>query len=90
MSILPRKTPENGWIRRKPLQPVPTEGGQLMIGCHKTSDDSEMRGFSSGLFDEPAMWGRELKKTKSLNEILYFTGGSSKHFIIGKDLLFEF
>ena len=55
---------------KKPLDPP-----ELMIGCHKTSENSTKRGFSSGSFDEVAFWGSWLNDTVKP----YFLGGYSKY-----------
>ena len=44
---------------------------EIMIGCHKTSDDPTRRGFTSGVFDEVAYWGQWLNDTVKP----YFLGG---------------
>ena len=55
---------------KEPLSPP-----ELMIGCHKTSENSTKRGFSSGSFDEVAFWGSWLNDTVKP----YFLGGYSKY-----------
>ena len=53
----------------------------VMIGCHRHSDDSMFRDFSlpGAQFDELAIWSRKLQMNRSINELLYLTGGYSKY-----------
>ena len=55
---------------KEPLSPP-----EIMIGCHKTSDNPTQRGFTSGVFDEVAYWGHWLNDTVKP----YFLGGYSKN-----------
>ena len=52
----------------------------VMIGCHRHSEDSKFRDFSlpGAQFDELAIWTRTLLVNRSINELLYLTGGYSK------------
>ena len=59
-----------GEVLKEPLSPP-----EIMIGCHKTSDDLTKRGFTSGVFDEVAYWGQWLNDTVKP----YFLGGYSKY-----------
>lgn len=47
---------------------------QILFGCHKTYLNGTFRSFSSGCFDEIAIWHRWLNET----DIPYFFGGYSK------------
>ena len=49
-----------------------------MVGCHKTSTDMTHRGFSTGEYDELAIWKRKLME----NETIFFYGGFSKEFFV--------
>ena len=46
---------------------------EILIGCHKTSDNLNKRNFNSGSFDEIAIWKRWLNDT----ELPFFLGGYS-------------
>ena len=52
----------------------------IMIGCHRNSEDTKFRDFSlpGAQFDELAIWTRKLQENRSVNELLYLTGGYSK------------
>lgn len=53
----------------------------VMIGCHRHSEDTKFRDFSlpGAQFDELAIWTRQLQVNRSINELLYLTGGYSKY-----------
>ena len=46
----------------------------MILGCHRTSDNMESRGFATGRMDEVAYWAWRLNDT----EMPYFLGGYSK------------
>jgi hypothetical protein len=48
----------------------------VLIGCHKTEDDQTKRMFSSGVWDELAIWRRWMNDT----QLAYFYGGYSEIF----------
>ncbi|XP_037790938.1 adhesion G-protein coupled receptor D1-like [Penaeus monodon] len=52
--------------RKSPLNPP-----ELMIGCHKDSDNRLYRGYNDAEFDELALWKRSLLD----NETMFFLGG---------------
>lgn len=52
--------------RKSPLNP-----SELMIGCHKDSDNQLYRGYNDAEFDELALWKRSLLD----NETMFFLGG---------------
>ena len=52
----------------------PMSPPEVMIGCHKTMENQTKRGFSSGSFDEIAIWRYWLNDTV----LAYFLGGYSK------------
>ena len=54
---------------KEPLNPP-----EIMIGCHKTAENPEKRNFSSGTFDEIAIWRYWLNNTL----LPFFLGGYSK------------
>ena len=47
---------------------------ELMLGCHKTISNDTYREFTTGVFDEVAIWERFLNAT----DLDYFMGGYSK------------
>lgn len=57
-------------VGEEPLNPA-----ELMIGCHKTMENQTNRDFSSGSFDEIAIWKYWLNDTL----LPYFLGGYSKY-----------
>ena len=62
----------------------PMSPPEVMIGCHKTVENQTERGFSSGSFDEIAIWRYWLNDTV----LAYFLGGYSKGYN-SKFLLFQ-
>ena len=53
-----------------------------MIGCHRTSNDTEFRDFGrpQSTFDELSIWTRKLEVNRTHNEVLYFTAGYGEMF----------
>lgn len=80
-ALLPLKRPESGvWDIQPPfrLKNEPDKPA-LMIGCTRTVDNEGYRDYGNSAYDEPAIWTRKLLRNQSYDEILFFTGGSSKY-----------
>ncbi|XP_068212715.1 cadherin EGF LAG seven-pass G-type receptor 1-like [Palaemon carinicauda] len=60
-----------------PSSPLaPLDPALVMIGCHKTSTDTNYRGYNDAEYDEIAMWQRRLPD----NETNFFFGGFEANF----------
>ena len=59
-------------VGEEPLNPA-----EIMVGCHKTMENQTNRDFSSGSFDEIAIWKYWLNDTL----LPYFLGGYSKYYL---------
>jgi hypothetical protein len=80
---------KGSWIAKSTLQQVTTisavtgasqtqTAAMAMVGCHRNSDDLNFRDFAypNTIFDELAIFDHRLTVNRSVNEILFFTGGS--------------
>ena len=91
-AIKPLDRPNGGeWNEEPVLSPgamdrtwrrVAKEPPIAMIGCHRTSNDTEFRNFCrpNTVFDELAIWTRKLEVNRTHNEVLYFTAGYGEMF----------
>ena len=91
-AIKPLDRPNGGeWNEEPVLSPgamdrtwrrVAKEPPIAMIGCHRTSNDTEFRDFCrpNTVFDELAIWTRKLEVNRTHNEVLYFTAGYGEMF----------
>ncbi len=71
-----------------PLPPVTEPFGppEMNIGCHRTKANPTPRLFSSGKFDELAMWKKQLNDT----ELYLFMGGYRESFNSNNEHFFLF